>query len=632
MDVHRRKERKKQLEKNKKARIQARDETVKQTKTLSEVTKAIKELETKKDRQHGNLDSNDTRKLERLQKELKLVKEAKEERAKAAAAAGTSTWKPTQTNKPLTELDNPAKSVYYDALLNPYGAPPRGKPRLYHKRGGGTTMDIRQAVVPGQEEDEEEEEPPPQQEEIQSIEPPRPPPRSAPPRRTVEAPPLRREQSAPPPPPPPPPPPLPPMESSIPPPPRPPPLPKEPVPIVPPSLPAPSKAVQRGKRKRKNMADADIWASTEEVEYERTKNQLDLELGTTTTNTITSIKVDEWYYQDSSQNVQGPFVTQQMQQWQQAGFFPPTTLVRNGSSGDYVPMKNVKWSALGPKQTAPPPSDVDQRIAALRAAEKQHEPEPPAEASAEDRIAALRQERLQGEPQQQQDVDVSVEDRIAALRQERLAEQQPEAAQPSENAITVETVDEEEENAEEGGVGPQFPMSHVENEPGASMGPQLPAGDAPAPYPVDDNFEEPPAYYPLPKDLDDDAAVAPYPTDMEYPISDEYPVSDGYPVGEAGEDGYPAVVGPYPVDDSQVPPGAMENGTSEPPKAVYQGDKEVVGFVPTNLRKRRKGNPKQPPPKQAQRPAGQTSAKSAKPAQSVGDEYDEFMKDIAALK
>merc|ERR1712183_58951 len=68
--------------------------------------------------------------------------------------------------RPLTKLGDPRKSVYYDERLNPYGAPPPGKPRLYHRRWGGVTLNPHEAVVPG-----EEHVPPP---------PPPPPPQPSP--------------------------------------------------------------------------------------------------------------------------------------------------------------------------------------------------------------------------------------------------------------------------------------------------------------------------------------------------------------------------------------------------------------------------------------------------------------------
>ena len=292
IDVHRRQQRKKELQKNKTTRIQARDERVKQTKSVAEVKDAIQKLEKRK----ASLSHPEKQKLDRLYKELKLTKQAQEEK---------KSTQPLQQQKqqPLTELDDPRKSVYWDEMLNPYGAPPPGKPRLYHRRGGGVTMDMTEAIVPGEEGEivragVPPPQPPPRRDESQSYQQnrvsshheqqqqqkhnrvPPPPPRQAPP-------------------PPPPPPPLPAKEEAT----------KTSTTSVP-SLPPPSKAVKRLAKKRRKL-DADIWASTEEVEYHKKHDQMDLE-GTTNAEVL-------WWYRDSSNQVQGPFSSLQMQSWYQAG-------------------------------------------------------------------------------------------------------------------------------------------------------------------------------------------------------------------------------------------------------------------------------------------------------------------------
>ena len=194
---HHRQQRVKEIKKNKQQRIKARDERVIETKSLKEVEQEIEKLKKRKSLQWG-----ETQKLQRLEKELKLLQQAAKQNPKPNLQH-TST-----TAKPLTELDDPRKSVYYDERLNPFGAPPPGKPRLYHQRGGGVTMDITLAVVPG--------EGPP------SLPPPPPPPpplshsseseptpalvqtsTSLPSLPTEASPQSRNEQQAPPPPPPP---------------------------------------------------------------------------------------------------------------------------------------------------------------------------------------------------------------------------------------------------------------------------------------------------------------------------------------------------------------------------------------------------------------------------------------------
>jgi len=91
LDVYRRQQRKKELKKNKNARIRARDEKVAATRSIDEVKAEISQLERKRDKfgksrgdktgveghddedTSGGLDSNEAKKLERLRKELKIV-------------------------------------------------------------------------------------------------------------------------------------------------------------------------------------------------------------------------------------------------------------------------------------------------------------------------------------------------------------------------------------------------------------------------------------------------------------------------------------------------------------------------------------------------------------------------------
>ena len=191
-------------------------------------------------------------------------------------------------------------------------------------------MDMREAIVPGEEETEIDL--------VQAIPPPPPPP-PPPPRRQEHDLSHRQQQPnvgvsqrqqqqqstsstvVPPPPPPPP-----------------PPLPKqEPVPTAPPSLPPPSKAVQRTLKKKRKL-NADIWASTEEVLYHKHVDHVDLE-GTFSAET-------QWWYRDNQQQqLQGPYSSEQMHAWNQAGFFPPTTPVRKGNVADFVEMGSIDWDA-----------------------------------------------------------------------------------------------------------------------------------------------------------------------------------------------------------------------------------------------------------------------------------------------
>jgi len=397
MESYRRQERKKELSKQKKARIAARDEHVKEHKTIAEINTAMANLERRKNKNHG-----ETMKLQRLQKELKLVKEATKNRPKKASL---------QPKKPLTELDDPRKSVYYDERMNPFGAPPPGRPRLYHRRGGGTTMDVKEAIVPGLEEEKLRQQQAEQPQYIQEYgkdgtaiisDAPKLVPSEIPQQQKV------------PPPPPPPPPQQQKQQQTIPPPPPPPPLPTEPappasiIPKEPPSLPNPSSSVARtGKRKKRKLA-ADIWASTEEVEYERVHSGIDLEQADAAKAAI------NWYYYDNYNVLQGPFTAVQMEEWK--GYFRPHTLVRRGPKGKFVPMSSIP-SFLVPSEDNDTASSVavesNPRVNNHRRKEKKQQQEQyqQQEGKEMDGIAS------QQEGGNDDDDDDSVQARIERLRQ-----------------------------------------------------------------------------------------------------------------------------------------------------------------------------------------------------------------------
>eukprot|EP01083_Nonionella_stella_P193865 715482_1 len=92
IDVYRRQQRKKQVQKNKTKRISARDTKVAETASLDEVKGEIKKLERKQENHNGHLDNKETRKLERLRKELKIVIAAEEDRKKAAEERAKQEW------------------------------------------------------------------------------------------------------------------------------------------------------------------------------------------------------------------------------------------------------------------------------------------------------------------------------------------------------------------------------------------------------------------------------------------------------------------------------------------------------------------------------------------------------------
>ncbi|KAL3776581.1 hypothetical protein HJC23_008053, partial [Cyclotella cryptica] len=168
--------RKKELKKNKTTRIAARDAKVAATRSVDEIQAEISALERRRDRfgkgghdgddggggnddTKGGLDSIQIKKLERLRKELKIVQAESSKRAELAAQqrieeekARLASMRTLEGVKALNEskysLAERYASVYYDPVMNPYGVPPPGQPKLFYGRDGGTTMDLGQAVVP----------------------------------------------------------------------------------------------------------------------------------------------------------------------------------------------------------------------------------------------------------------------------------------------------------------------------------------------------------------------------------------------------------------------------------------------------------------------------------------------------
>ncbi|GFH57630.1 hypothetical protein CTEN210_14106 [Chaetoceros tenuissimus] len=292
LDDYKQQQRKKEKRKNKTKRISERDQKVAESTSLSSVQSDINKLETKKKNQNDHLDTKDTRKLERLRKELKIVIGAEEDRKKQREEKARLEWEERKqrmkTKEGVEELNQQkfkkAKaSIYYDPVMNPYGAPPPGQPMLYHTKSGGKTLDINEAFIPYNLRDENDEdsvqsekhdniiiekgdddghspEKGKQEEVIQY---------------DFQKLPIRevKEEKVPPPPPPP-------KPQRVPPPARIPEkhsVPKQEVPVIkeskpsgPPTLPKPSEAVQRLQRRKgkKRAMMADIWASQEEINYE----------------------------------------------------------------------------------------------------------------------------------------------------------------------------------------------------------------------------------------------------------------------------------------------------------------------------------------------------------------------------
>eukprot|EP00536_Pseudo-nitzschia_multiseries_P008518 jgi/Psemu1/20586/gm1.20586_g len=454
MQDHHKKARQKELQKNKERRTKERDEKARDMK-----------------RHHGQQQQKSAaeHKLARLQKELKLIQEAAAAarvKADADREALRIANQYKQPQRPLTELDDPRKSVYYDEIMNPYGAPPPGKPRLYHRRFGGVTMNIHEAIVPGEE--QQVPTPPP---------PPPPPPqnfrgaqhqgppssyqqhirggyghhqRQSHPNRQSE--PQREEglstdryshkrqslrnplstqspgeklydnknskdikrqegsaalsssSSA--------------KSSAV------GEMTKEDGTSSTPSSSAVQRTLRVAKRKGRAGALADIWASTEEVEYERHTNLVDLEADDIGTASKVKKKHNkkkkkkqkpplEFYYRDNSGAVQGPFSKEQMRDWIDAGYFPLTTKARTNrmDPDGWVPMGDLPSLKATIAQNDHSATAAAAAAAAAGSADSAND-------SVQDRIAALKGSANGGDIDQ---LDSSMQAKIAAMRADLLA-------------------------------------------------------------------------------------------------------------------------------------------------------------------------------------------------------------------
>jgi len=593
MDDFRRQKRKKEVAKNKTARISARDERVKETKTVREVEEAIRGLEAR-----GVKTPAEQQKLQRLQKELKLVLAEK-----AAKADNSKVHLPPHPVQ-LTELDDPRKSVYYDEMLNPYGAPPPGKPRLYHRRGGGETIDAREAAVPSEQDSPtiaELKPPPPKARELPILQFRRPPYQDQ--RSNTSAgiqllssnPRQPQEQYRPPLPPP--------------------PLPLEHKPSIPPPLPAPSAAVLRTKR----TIAADIWASTEEVSYERNVKCNDLE---------DSFNTGGWWYRDSVRQVQGPFTREQILDWSRGGFFPPDTPVKQGEKGKWWIMGDVDWTTGERKGVKSITDGVDERISSLRKNgngkngvnfvkdnRKRSDEGEGDEINA--RIEALKQllktqndecdaglaGRIEVSYQErkslaEQDDDSGVADRIDALRKasdHRLDDLDGTGGLDS--SLSPDPLEHATDDSIE--TPHTVNLRHLYEKAGTNSIVELPVYpiEEPALFPIDDMV------YPIDDALMIDVHGVPsypmgaYPADMTYPPDGDYPVMGVY--GDS--------------DD------ADDVGTSAPLKQLV-----VPGLIPSHLQRRKsrtKVVPKRKPPPGTVKEA----------SKSVANDYDKFMEEISGF-
>ena len=329
--------------------------------------------------------------------------------------------------------------------------------------------------------------------------------------------------------------------------------------------------------------------------------------------------VDRWYYIDNqSGTVQGPYASDQMMQWQGAGFFPSTTPVRNGDpDGQFLPLSSLDLSApLRPSLAQS--SAGDAHGAASEEADS---------SGVEARIAALKGRANGG------DDELSG---ATSIRAERLATH----------------ADEGDSIGRGSGVASSAPCIVDEAPPYPELLAAEEGADGPPEYGAMGACDDEPPAYPLD---DDEAGDVPYPVDVPYPIDDAYPMDDesgAYPDTDAAygqaDEGYvaPYYTGEGPTHSLQEDQGAVPPPSTDakPMLNEYKGDRAVVGFIPSNLavkrskkevgetsRKRRKATGANANGMDEKRSfKGKTPAESQK--NSIAENYADFMEQVAALK
>ena len=648
VEEHRRAQRKKELKKNKQTRLKQHNESLIQGGNLSEIQKEIRKLEA---RPKASLDAASVKKLERLQKDYKVLLE--HHRSNKPASSGVVVQKSIRSR----ELAFPQMSIYYDERLNPFGAPPPGRPMLYHCEQGPTqnydaalqfaikmgwapsdaapasSKPVIEGPTSGSTEESESNNSNFNEKHIKVNHDDSPSlssghllpkkdkqiPQSA----SVSEHKLKEQV----------------YESSDPPP--------------------PSEAVLRVQRQlkgkglnNKHVLAVDIWGSTaeesvcygnedEEERAQQEQQRIHLEKlnqrqqrakmkfgkrkasnedpvdnimdptasgytdyraipeknGSHSRQAIPETKkpkrqlVDEWFYKDNGNgDIQGPFTTNQMIAWYDAGFFPPSTPVRNGSESNAVfkPLSNVNFNNVLQSLQCDLNDDVEAEDDSIQA-----------------RIAALKND------DKSDDMDKGVQDRIAALKRGDINEASPDQSDKEDN------------------LNP-YPVP-VDSE--ADLVPYPSLDDDVVQYPP---FEDENDTMQYPVTTEDDA-YATYGTENDvsysaYPLADNETEYGSYPVPESQIS--ESVIAPYPNETNNMPT-SIERCDKESTVQLkkFEGDRAVVGFVPSHLNKAKRskatkiGNRNITTKREIEPNSKMKNMKN----NSVANDYEAFMSDIAKL-
>jgi hypothetical protein len=297
-----------------------------------------------------------------------------------------------------------------------------------------------------------------------------------------------------------------------------------------------------------------------------------------------------WYYKDNTTgNIQGPFSGEQMMGWR--AFFPMFTPVRFGN-GIFLPLSEVDF--MNPPISSEPPAAKEEKIVSVESVDngaEYYELNSVQEAldtsvpfkSAEVNVTQSEAELCVPPPSDDEDdYDSDVDEDNDEVRSK---------ADPEVDICIPPPSDDDEENDD----------NHVSDKNGVR--------ELVPPPSDDDEGDESQIITSYPVDEE-----VPYPADVEYPLDEAYSYSDTD--GAYYAQGEMSAIAPYPTDNSDC---QTEDNVIVPPvearleeKKEYTGDKAVVGFIPSNLRiKRKVAKPNKKLPK--------------------ADDYSKFMDEITKL-
>ena len=637
VEEHRKSERKKELKKNKKNRLKQHNAKLLQSGNLSALKSEIRALENfKNSTNNGKLDPIKQRKLDKLQKDYKVLLAHVKQNPNAATKNATN----NSASDTERTLKYPMLSVYYDAKFNPYGAAPPGKPMMFRYVNGSTTRNIQEAMryaadvgwivlseeerkvlygdfiekdkdkdenkVEGSDSGSDTDEDQISYERKKQFELERQ--RREKERKRVEEAKFKKDRG-------------------------------------------PSESALRTARQLKvSVASVDIWGNEEEEEdgflvgkdgedvtkneyvpVPRFKKRKKLESGggdanldptakhytqyrkvqsssgtqasssSTPLPIPTSELVDEWYYKAMG-SVNGPYSSQMMLDWSNAGYFPDDTPLRNSSMGDFLPFSRYKAEFLNVVRASS--TTEEKRI------------------NVQDEM----KEKDQQQQQQQQQHDLmeqgesGVRARIAALKQINAQEQHE-----IENQAPSTT--REKENGHVDGPCMYPPSEYTDDNEGDDMIPSYLTA-------VDESDDGIIPYPSLEEQNNDDLAVHNYPTsDNPYILNDNEEMIDecaigSYPIGDEGAN-YNTVMESY-----------LSQHQQQPRLKKFEGDRAALGFVPTNLHrtkiqktKTQKQQQKLYKKKLYEQPSeDKPEAEGRTKKSSVTDEYEQFMRDVNQLE